>query len=277
MANIIKKIIPRFVKDYVKNKILNTQLKAEITILPEKNFYCPVCNKNLTHFDRLPDYYFELFDKYQYIHSIFCGETFNLLKYSCPNCGAADRDRLYALYLKKRFSEINQTLKYKFIDFAPAPSLANFIKSYIFLDYRSADLLMEGVDDKADLTNLTIYKDESVDFFLCSHMLEHIQEDVKAMQELYRILKNDGWGILMVPISLSLKTIYENPEILTEEDRWKHFGQNDHVRMYSKQGFIDRVKSVGFKIQEFDINYFGEETFDKCGIHHHSVLYIVSK
>jgi len=76
---------------------------------------------------------------------------------------------------------------------------------------------------------------------------------------------------------LALKQIYENPAITKEEGRWKHFGQNDHIRMYSKQGFMDRVKSVGFKISEYNIDFFGKEIFEKDGIHPRSVLYVVSK
>lgn len=268
--NIIKKVTPVFIKDFIKDKI--NEIKQN-----KKIYYCPVCDEKVSHFNRLPDYFFELLDKYQNIHSIFNFETINILKYSCPNCGSADKDRLYAIFLKKKFSEIDHSHKYKIIDFAPSKGLATLIKNFNFLDYRSADLFMEGVDDKVDLTNLIIYKDESVDFFLCSHILEHIHDDVKAIKELYRVIKNGGWGILMVPISLSLKAIYENPEIITEEDRWKHFGQNDHVRVYSKQGFIDRIKSVGFYIKEYDINYFGENIFAKCGINNRSVLYIVEK
>jgi len=276
MANGIKKIIPGFIKNYIKKQIvIDKPANKQVEI--SKPYFCPVCNQKVSHFDRLPDVYYELLDKYQFIHPCYNGETINVLKYSCPNCGAADRDRLYALYLNLFFEKIDKKIKHKFIDFAPAKSLSNFIKKNDFFEYRTADLFMEGVDDKVDLTNLNIYDDNSVDFFICSHMLEHIEEDIKAMKELFRVLKDTGSGILMVPINLALKQIYENPAITTEEGRWKHFGQNDHIRMYSKQGFMDRVKSVGFKINEYNIDFFGKETFEKNGIHPRSVLYVVSK
>jgi predicted SAM-dependent methyltransferase len=124
---------------------------------------------------------------------------------------------------------------------------------------------------------MNIYEDNTFDFFICSHVLEHIQNDIKAMSELYRVLKPGGKCIAMVPIALSLEEDYENPEITTAEGRWKHFGQDDHVRMYSKSGFVNKLASTGFLVHQLDVNFFGYEIFDKHGIHPRSVLYVVEK
>jgi len=270
MIKVIKKYTPIKIKNLIRNVIQKDSSE-------KKPLFCPVCNSSVSKFERIPDITFESLDKYQFIHNIFAVETLNILNYTCPICGASDRDRLYALYLKNIFNTLNHSFKYKFIDFAPSVALSSLIKAKPYLEYRSADLLMENVDDNIDLTDLNIYNDLSIDFFLCSHILEHILDDIKALKELNRILKIGGRGILMVPIFLNLNEIYENPEIISEEERWKHFGQNDHVRVYSKQGFIDRVKSVGFNITELDHNFFGDETFIRCGINLRSILYIVSK
>lgn len=240
-------------------------------------YYCPVCNTGLTHFEPLPWYYFDLLDKYGYIFSIFTSETLNLGKYTCPHCQASDRDRLSALYLREHLQAPDPKASCTFIDFAPAPSLAKFIKAFPGLNYRSADLYMEGVDDKADITDLHMYQTGSVHFFHCSHVLEHVENDRQAMQELYRILRPGGWGIVMVPIVLTLEEVYENPEVRTEADRWKHYGQDDHVRMYSKKGFVERLQSAGFKVNQLDKHFFGEQVFDRHGIHPRSVLYVVEK
>jgi SAM-dependent methyltransferase len=136
---------------------------------------------------------------------------------------------------------------------------------------------MEAVDDKIDIMDMHIYKDNSVDIFLCSHVLEHVSDDRKAISELYRILKSGGWGIIMVPILLHLKDIYEDPSVTSEAERWKHFGQGDHLRTYSKEGFKGRLAEGGFRITELGIEYFGADTFEKCGIYPRSVLYIVEK
>ena len=124
---------------------------------------------------------------------------------------------------------------------------------------------------------MKIYKNNSIDMFLCTHVLEHVTDDLKAMKELYRILKTGGWGIIMVPILLSINRISENPSITSEHDRWRYFGQSDHVRMYSKKGFLQRLSKAGFKIEQLGIAYFGTDVFKRNGISPKSILYVVSK
>ena len=81
----------------------------------------------------------------------------------------------------------------------------------------------------------------------------------------------------MAPIVLTLSEIREDTSIKTENERCKYFGQASHVRMYSKQGFVQRLERSGFKVNQFGISYFGAEIFEKCGIHHRPVLYVVEK
>jgi len=240
------------------------------------NWRCPVCQQSNVTFNRLPSYFFKQWNNNQYIHSIFRTETFNIENYLCSHCSCSDRERLYALYFDKCVSK-NDEKKYKVLDIAPDRSLSQYLKSSPNFIVRTADLYMEGVDDKVDITNMTIYADESFDIFICSHVLEHVEEDVKAMKELHRVLKKDGWGITMVPIDLGLEKDYENPDIKDEAGRWKHFGQNDHVRMYSKKGFITKLQSVGFTVHQYDVSFFGPDMFERNGIHPRSVLYIVTK
>ena len=240
-------------------------------------YYCPICKTGLAHFDIIDQGIIDAFDKYEYNYPIFSCETLNFFNYHCPKCHASDRDRLFAMYLNKIAAGIDKDKKLSFIDFAPQPGLAKFFKSMTFLNYRSADLYMEGVDDKVDITDMKIYKDNSIDAFVCSHILEHVKEDKKAMKELYRILKPGGWGIAMVPILLTSDHIIEDLPIETEAELWKFYGQGDHVRFYNKSGFIDRLKEAGFKVNLYGKDYFGAAAFEKNGIHHRSVLYIVEK
>jgi SAM-dependent methyltransferase len=241
-----------------------------------KPFFCPVCQQPIRQY--LPYNNFNRsIDNLNQVSPFFT-ETFNFQQYWCSNCMANDRDRLYALYFRKEFGKLDKSKKYKFIDFAPETgSLANYIKSQPFLEYRSADLFMPNVDDTVDLQDMKVYGDNTVDYFICSHMLEHVPDDRKAMSELYRILKPGGKGIAMVPIDLNREDVLEDPTISDENERWRLFGQNDHVRLYSKQGFTQRLKDTGFKLTELDKKYFGEETFTKAGIYPRSVLYIVEK
>jgi len=240
------------------------------------SYYCPVCQTRLCGFQPLSSYYSKNWRSHGLSIDALEPETLNMVQYMCPQCGAPDRSRLYALYLRERL--VSSPSDFKLLDFAPCPALRLWIKHTFHICYRTADLLKEDVDDRVDLIDMAIYPTASVDAFICSHVLEHIPNDSKAMHELFRILKPGGWGILMVPIFLRQDTIFEDPtKATTEADRWHYFGQADHVRLYSKQGFIDRVNAAGFKIRQFGAFHFGEDTFRRCGLPRKSVLYVVEK
>ena len=209
-------------------------------------------------------------------------ETCNHLGYLCPRCQASDRDRLYALYLRNYLANLPTRETIKIIDFSPSAPLSSFIRGQISraqlpVSYRTADYSGVGVDDKVDITDLQNYGGEEFNFLICSHVLEHVPDDRKALRELYRILKPGGKGILMVPIMLSLDQIDEDPTVTDVGERWRRFGQDDHVRMYSKNGFLQRVEQAGFQVHQHGKDFFGEALFFQTGITSQSVLYVVEK
>lgn len=237
-------------------------------------YTCPVCERTNIGFDPLPMDYFGDLQRYGFIHNIFLSETLNLQNYSCKNCFASDRERLMALYLKEYFKNKPSL---SLLNIAPGVAFRRFFKRYPQVNYRTMDLSMKHVDDNLDITNMHSYKDGQFDFFICSHVLEHVPDDKKAMKELYRILKSGGKGIVLVPIILGMNSSLEGDLSADIPTRWKLYGQDDHVRMYAKNDFIDRLQSAGFKIDQLGVNHFGAETFEKTGILPASILYVVSK
>jgi SAM-dependent methyltransferase len=252
------------------------KITTYVTNLFSRSTYCSVCDAENYGFNKLPDYYISQYKKFgfKYFNS---SEMTPIDTYSCRKCGASDRERLYAHWISIAFSNGTLSRNMKAIHFAPENSLSNFIKINKFFDiYQTADLLMDHVDFKVDLTNLK-FKDNSYDFFICSHILEHILDDNKAIFELKRILKPNGYGILIVPIIIDLKSTIELSNITSDEDRWKYYGQNDHVRLYSHNDFINKILKTGLKIEQYKIDFFGENLFNKLGLKKTSVLYIVNK
>jgi predicted SAM-dependent methyltransferase len=163
------------------------------------------------------------------------------------------------------------------LDIAPSRALRRYIKALRPKTYRTADLSMSGVDDVIEITDMACYEDNAFGAMICSHVLEHVLDDRKAMRELHRVLAPGGWAILMVPINLGLKEVCEDPTITNPGLRWKYFGQDDHVRFYSKNGFVERLAEAGFTVAQYDVEYFGESVFNRCGIAERSVLYVGSK
>ena len=118
------------------------------------------------------------------------------------------------------------------------------------LDYVTTDLNSPLADVKADICNLP-FKDNEFDIILCNHVLEHIPDDTKAMEELYRILKPGGFGVFQIPQDLNRETTFEDDSITDKKERAKIFGQYDHVRIYGRD-YFDKLRSVGFKVEEVD-------------------------
>ncbi len=112
-------------------------------------------------------------------------------------------------------------------------------------NYITADLFDPTVMVKMDITNIE-YPDQSFDVIYCSHVLEHVQDDKKAIREFYRTLKSDGWAILLVPITD--RQTFEDPLIIDPEERLKVFGKEDHVRRYGLD-YVDRLREVGFNVE----------------------------
>jgi SAM-dependent methyltransferase len=253
--------------------------KNTVVTIKTAPFFCPVCKKKVQHFKKLDDYYFENLKKNQFKHPITDYETLNVTNYSCPHCGSSDRNRLYSLFFKQYFEKKTNISPYKlfFLDIAPDANLKEYIRKFSNVVYRSMDLFMEKVDDRVDITNMNIYSDEQFDFILCSHVLEHVEDDQKAISELFRILKKGKQAIIMVPILLNINQDIENPEWKSEEERWKNYGQGDHLRIYSKPGFISKLQHAGFKVNQLGKNYFGKTALVRHGIHEHSILYLVEK
>jgi len=199
-------------------------------------------------------------------------EMLNLREYSCPACGSADRERAFALVMKKI---LDANKKIRILDIAPRPCLTNFIKkNFPLADYKTADLF-EAADYRLDITDMKEIASGSIDFFICSHVLEHVTDDLKAMQELRRILSKDGCGIVVVPLDLKRVEIDEDPNCTDIAERWRRFGQNDHIRAYSKAGFLQRLKSAGFTVTQYDKNFFGKKLMAENGLIESSVVYVV--
>ena len=144
------------------------------------------------------------------------------------------------------------------------------------LDYTTADLISPWADIKMDVHEIP-YHENSFDVVICNHVLEHVINDKKAMQELYRVLKKDGIGIFQVPINISNKKTYEDFTILDPKERNKAFGQYDHVRTYGMD-FFDRLKEAGFMVEkcEYTSKFTSEEITKYC-LPNHEIIPICRK
>lgn len=237
-------------------------------------YQCPVCGVGLRAFRPMWKSYWRDVEIYQPVHPAESMETLNLEAFTCPRCDAFDRDRLTAIYLENAFAGFDRNRTYRLLEFAPGDALHKKLKSLPFIAYRSADLSRKTVDERVDMTDMAAYADGSLDVVLCSHILEHIPDDRKAMRELRRVLKPDGFAIVLVPLVVGVDETHEDPSMDTLELCWKYFGAGDHVRQYGKQDFIERLEAAGLRVEQLGISHFEAETFRRAGIAANSVLYV---
>ena len=162
-----------------------------------------------------------------------------------PSTLSLERHRLLWLYLKNETNFFSEHLK--ILHFAPEQAFYKRFKKLKNLDYVTTDLNSPLADVKADICNLP-FNDNEFDVILCNHVLEHIPNDTKAMQELYRIMKPEGYGIFQIPQDLNRAITFEDDSITDKKERAKIFGQYDHVRVYGSD-YFDKLRRIGFKVK----------------------------
>ena len=167
-----------------------------------------------------------------------------------PSTLSLERHRLLWLYLK------NETVlfekKLKLLHFAPEQAFYKRFKKLRNIQYDTIDINSPLAKIKADICDLPI-KENTYDFILCNHVLEHVLDDNKAMSELYRVLKKGGTGIFQVPIDMKREKTFQDDSITDKLERNKIFGQYDHVRVYGKD-YFNKLEDTGFKVQQIDLS-----------------------
>ena len=201
--------------------------------LVTRGFFCPCCRKRVARWeDWSPSYK-------------------NVV---CPRCGSHPRHRLIALY----FDRFAPTLKNSSVlHFAPEKPIRRQIvevaKEYISADLRPEgrayemdryEFLLNEIDMQADVTELP-FPEQRFDVVVCSHVLEHVDDDAKALREIFRVLKYDGWALVQTPIDKCRATTLERPDIDTPALRLQYYHQEDHVRLYGREIFA-RFLASGF-------------------------------
>jgi len=197
---------------------------------PGNNVECPVCGSHYRKF--LPYGRFRMRD--------------NAL---CPHCLSLERHRLMWLYLKNKTEFFQKPAKVLHI--APEYCFIKRFQKLKNIDYYSADLESPLARVRLDVQNIP-FDNDSFDVIFCNHTLEHVKDDIKALNELYRVMKPGGWGIIISPINVSRDKTYEDASITSPAEREKHFGQSDHLREYGLD-YPERLKTGGFKVEIVDL------------------------
>lgn len=270
MKALLKKLIPY----QIALRLKYAKRSLESLFFIGNRYECPFCGREFRKFlhggKNLP-----FFKGHAIIGG---GRRTNML---CPKCHSTDRDRLIYCYLtsNKKLS----TRHYSLLHIAPEQPLKKYFKNFSNVAYYCGDKFESGYAgfyyDKEtmtlDLTNLS-FAENSFDIIICNHVLEHITEESKALNEIHRVLKPDGWAILQVPIALGIMKTIEQP---TDSNKKREFifGQYDHVRLYGLD-YSSRLKVHGFHVEEWSATkQFDPIQIKRFALNSAEKVYIVSK
>jgi SAM-dependent methyltransferase len=211
-------------------------------------YHCPFCQRTS---GKLKPYGFDfqvLYDK----HVVGGGRRNS----GCPHCYSSDRERLIYLYLRHHTSLWDSASGKTLLHVAPEKHLSEVLLRLKHVNYVCGDKLEPGYTYPSHVKHMDIlaidYPDASFDFVICNHVLEHINDDHKAMSELFRVLKPGGQAILQVPFSLDLGQTDEDFSVTDPKAREMRFGQFDHVRLYGAD-YISRLTNAGFRVEKVGI------------------------
>jgi SAM-dependent methyltransferase len=244
----MKKIIS-FIIRYVPRKYLQRVGGLGVKVMgmfyAGSNVTCPVCEKSYKKF--LP-----------------YGRINTRANALCPNCLSLERHRLIWVYLKETTNFFTQKLDVLHI----APE-ACFIKRFEKQHgdrYITADIESPLAKVKMDIHTIP-FPEKTFDVVLCNHVLEHVDNDIKAMSEISRVLKPGGFAIMQVPFFNPVPDMtIEDPTITDARAREKAFGQDDHVRKYGKD-YPQRIERAGLKaVEDHFVNELSEEKRKKFGL-----------
>ena len=204
----------------------------------KKLWYCPCCNTRLYRWKE---------GKFGKQPKLYNPERYKSITYPtiCPVCNSLQRHRIIVEYLKSGKINLQRS---RILYFAVEECVGDWLKSNK-IGYDSADLY-QCADLQIDIED-TGLEDKSYDLIVCNHVLEHVNDYKRALGELHRILTDQGLLICSFPMDLSLDTVYEDETITSRDDRIKHFGQYDHLRIFGKDS-RKIIEDVGFRVSTVD-------------------------
>jgi SAM-dependent methyltransferase len=214
------------------------------------------------------------------VHCPVCGHRFARFRDDwnrpgaiCWRCGSHERHRALWLLFEHRPELLANPRS--LLHFAPEWCIRRRLERLPDLRHVTADLAEPDVDLRLDVTAINM-PDASFDAVLCSHVLEHVEDDFGGMRELRRITDSGGWCLVMVPIDTGRQRTYEDPAIASEPDRERVYWQRDHVRLYAPD-FAERLARAGFVVERVQpLDEFGSELVARCRLPEADYIWLCS-
>jgi SAM-dependent methyltransferase len=188
-----------------------------------------------------------------------CGKSFRKFKSKgtspvkrdnaeCPYCTSLERTRNLLFYIENETPLL--TRKLRLLHFAPEWCLLPILKKSGNLEYITADINPNLADYQVDIMHIP-FPGESFDYIICAHVLGHVPDEKKAIDELYRVLKPDGVALISTIIDLDNPQTFETEDADTPEKRLRYYSEPDLLRLHGGD-FDQRLKQCGFEVEIID-------------------------
>jgi SAM-dependent methyltransferase len=164
----------------------------------------------------------------------------------CLVCGSNDKERLVYLNLKHATS-LFQTGG-RVLHVAPKPLIMKAMLQKKNVQYIRGNISASRADVSLDVTQIP-FQNNTFDVLITNHVLEHVPDDKKVMEEILRVIKPNGYCILQVPIARALETTRYDANVVADEERLETFGQKDHVRLYGND-YTSLITEAGCDVDE---------------------------
>ncbi|MFY0594690.1 class I SAM-dependent methyltransferase [Roseivirga sp.] len=192
----------------------------------------------------------------------------------CPDSLSLERHRLMWLYLKDKTDFFSADKK--LLHIAPELCFIKKFKAMPNIDYTSADLESPLADVKMDVHDIP-FGDNTFDVVFCNHVMEHVDDDIKAMSEIHRVLKPGGWAIIQSPQDYNREETLEDPSITDPKERERVYWQDDHVRLFGLD-YGKRLEKGGFNVTEDRyVMELPEETVRRYALPKKEIIYFCAK
>lgn len=225
--------ISKFYKKYIseKRRIKNILLLNRIKSIfySGTNYNCNCCNKS--------------FGKFKPKGTLVIRKNAE-----CPYCGALERTRLLLFYLQKETEIFSKNIK--LLHFAPEDCLYKIFKKTANVEYLNVDINPNLADIQMDITNIK-YKESEIDYIICSHVLGHVSDEVKAIKEMFRVLSPQGSAFVLTLIDTNNHKTFESDDADTPEKRLQYYSESDLVRLHGTD-FNKRLEAGGFNVEVID-------------------------
>lgn len=248
-------VLSRFAPNWVRRWWIESFLACRAVLFIGNRFTCPCCGWHLrmfvggvTSFKRRPNGY-------------------------CPRCNSKARHRRDWLFLQDNTNLFHDRLR--LLHVSPKYALSRRLTKMRNVEFVGVDLVLRpNVNEIVDITDIP-YGNDTFDCIICIHVLEHVEDDRRAIGELYRVLKPGGWALISVPVRLDQGTV-EDPTVVSPAERKRLFGEKRHVRFYGRD-LVDRLQASGFSVRLDRAESLEPDRVDKYGLLQDENVFFCSK